>query len=411
MRISQKSGIDFILLICFFFIMFFVFLTRNDILSSFGTSNIDYLLRNLFYTVAIGSILGTLYYSYLNIKTFIKYLQNQQYFNPWFITTLLLFIALGYLIISSQPQLVSALLEKPSFNKPTITPIPTIAPINLDENKLWNLVNDWEKQHGYQQYIKDAKLCASVDKLYSDTELLTDSNWFNKVGLNNSYQQNSTWLNTTSAMSEESVLNGWISDTKLVKTLRDYFYQYACIRCKNQQCIMMFANKNNQYTQQNISNNPSDPVITCNISPNCGSKVLSKSLCDKAGCCQIGDGWYVYFSREQCNTDQSKYNQAKAQNNEEYLRQLREHVQQIVDYQNQMFHPKEEFGSIVNEFNTNANQILNEAQNYSTSSIPIPTQDLSSLNNYKNIPTPTSNKVKCSSLQGIAYIEQIDCEP
>ena len=49
-----------------------------------------------------------------------------------------------------------------------------------------------------------------------------------------------------------------------------------------------------------------DPIITCNISSNCGggSRQMKKSECDQTTCCQIGNNWYFYLSKDKCIQDQ-----------------------------------------------------------------------------------------------------------
>lgn len=49
-----------------------------------------------------------------------------------------------------------------------------------------------------------------------------------------------------------------------------------------------------------------DPIITCNISTNCGggSRQMTKSECDQTICCQIGDSWSFYMSKDKCYQDQ-----------------------------------------------------------------------------------------------------------
>lgn len=52
----------------------------------------------------------------------------------------------------------------------------------------------------------------------------------------------------------------------------------------------------------------SDPIITCSIHADCGggSKQMKKSECEQTTCCQIGDKWYLYLSKSQCDKDQSE---------------------------------------------------------------------------------------------------------
>jgi hypothetical protein len=51
---------------------------------------------------------------------------------------------------------------------------------------------------------------------------------------------------------------------------------------------------------------PVDYVVDCSINSNCGggTKKLMKSICDNSTCCQIGNNWIFYTSKQKCNSDQ-----------------------------------------------------------------------------------------------------------
>lgn len=53
----------------------------------------------------------------------------------------------------------------------------------------------------------------------------------------------------------------------------------------------------------------SDPLILCNVHPNCGGGTISlkKSECDNSVCCQIGDKWIFYKDKSKCDPDQKSY--------------------------------------------------------------------------------------------------------
>lgn len=54
----------------------------------------------------------------------------------------------------------------------------------------------------------------------------------------------------------------------------------------------------------------SDPVITCSSSyPNCSgqSVKVKQSACSNIVCCQVGDKWSIYLSREECKKAQELY--------------------------------------------------------------------------------------------------------
>lgn len=161
-------------------------------------------------------------------------------FNPTFIYQTVIVILIIFVVFLLGKSNLSGIGEFLSTAFSVPTPIPTKTP-GLDGDILFTVVNEWESQHGYKAYVKDDNLCTAADKILADSSIRSDENWFQRVGLSSSYS-NSSWLATTNGYSEESVLNGWLNDPKLVKTVRDSYYKYACARCSNFDCVMMFAN-------------------------------------------------------------------------------------------------------------------------------------------------------------------------
>lgn len=125
----------------------------------------------------------------------------------------------------------------------SIIPTPTIK-IVFDENKLWYLLNDWEKRQGYQEYMKDENLCI-VSNLMLDNNTLIKENWnswFQKTTLSSTYSDAAS-LSMANAYSEEDILYRWISDIRFEKIIRDDYYKYSCIKCKGKHCVGVFANR------------------------------------------------------------------------------------------------------------------------------------------------------------------------
>ena len=52
-----------------------------------------------------------------------------------------------------------------------------------------------------------------------------------------------------------------------------------------------------------------DPLITCNINPNCSPKLMKTSSCNRSTCCHIGNDWSWYDSTDQCDMAQKSYAQ------------------------------------------------------------------------------------------------------
>jgi hypothetical protein len=90
-------------------------------------------------------------------------------------------------------------------------------------------------------------------------------------------------------------------------------------------------------TQPPSNNKPqvveTDPMVNCQISQNCGggTKYLKKSDCDNSVCCEIGDEWFFYFSKDECNKDQKSFT-------DELIKQLREDMENY-DYDTPTYTP------------------------------------------------------------------------
>lgn len=132
----------------------------------------------------------------------------------------------------------------------------------LDENKLWNLINDWERKQGYQQYLKDDVLCQKGEWLLSnDSILFNNKDWFEKTELNKSYY-NASYNLAWDYSSEEKALDYWISNKDTLRNLRDTYFQYSCTKCKKFKCIQVFANTystNKDTSNINNLNNDNEP--------------------------------------------------------------------------------------------------------------------------------------------------------
>jgi len=138
----------------------------------------------------------------------------------------------------------------------------TSTPQPLDENKLWNLINDWEKKQGYQQYLKDDVLCQKGEWLLNnDSILFNNKDWFEKTELNKSYY-NASYNLAWDYPSEEKALDYWISNKDTLRNLKDTYFQYSCTKCKKFKCIQVFANLySTNKNSPNISsiNNDNEP--------------------------------------------------------------------------------------------------------------------------------------------------------
>lgn len=172
----------------------------------------------------------------------------------------------------------------------------------LDENILWNLVNDWETKQGYQSYIKDENLCNAASRLINDESLWSDKQWFKKIGLNSNFQYNNGFNSTINNYSEEAALNNWTSNNDTLKNLKDTYFQYSCIKCEKFKCFQVLANLSTSNTknfvqQPNIS--PTKP--STNVQQPASQKVPvtigNRTLyCDSVGANAVKEAGIRYTS-------------------------------------------------------------------------------------------------------------------
>lgn len=209
-----------------------------------------------------------------------------------------------------------------SFNiiiTPTPIPTPTTQP-NLDENRLWNLVNDWEKKQGYDAFVRNDELCNAADYFMaysSDWTYSWFTNAFNKdYPVSIKYPHSKIEVNYAKEFTNENdILNYWIDSIATKKRLTDYS-EYSCIKCNKNNCLQIFANitsqkTNNTNTNTNITESTnSDPNVNCLIHEKCGggSKLVKKSVCDNSICCQYPDRAVFYLDRSQCASSNKNQN-------------------------------------------------------------------------------------------------------
>lgn len=116
-------------------------------------------------------------------------------------------------------------------------PVPT--PIqNLDSDKLFQLVNEWRTQNGYQPYIVDERLC----KIASDRadDLIND---FSHQDLYDKYSNYPYVMQENivhSETSESVALKWWLNSPSHLAGLQKP-YVYSCIRCYKNDCSQIFS--------------------------------------------------------------------------------------------------------------------------------------------------------------------------
>jgi hypothetical protein len=69
----------------------------------------------------------------------------------------------------------------------------------------------------------------------------------------------------------------------------------------------------NKPTQQTVTVKENDPIIKCEVEPQCGGgyKMIRRSACEMGGCCEIHGQWILYESEAQCRADQREEDDKK----------------------------------------------------------------------------------------------------
>lgn len=109
----------------------------------------------------------------------------------------------------------------------------------IDEDRLWEVVNEWREKQGKSLYKTDIVLCGyaneRVKKIQSDWShdgfhTLKKVDQFTTLGENilNDFDN------------EETGLNSWLNSTTHKANLDENF-SHSCIRCENNYCVQLFG--------------------------------------------------------------------------------------------------------------------------------------------------------------------------
>lgn len=115
---------------------------------------------------------------------------------------------------------------------------------NMDENRLFDLVQEWRIAEGYSKYSKTESVCDiatirldKIKKFFSHDgfkEMNSRHDYFGYNHLGENLIQNQK--------DEESALKGWLSSPLHLKNLKDDFTE-SCIRCEGTYCVQIFGAK------------------------------------------------------------------------------------------------------------------------------------------------------------------------
>jgi uncharacterized protein YkwD len=130
--------------------------------------------------------------------------------------------------------------DQPSDLKSNFIPTPTI-PDQIDENKLWSLIQDWRVRNNLKPYIKDQRLCEIASVRLKDIQ----TDWSHKKFIakrfcGNSYckiAENLAWA----YVYPETLLDTWLNSLSHAANLKAN-YRYSCIVTNSDYTIQVFGN-------------------------------------------------------------------------------------------------------------------------------------------------------------------------
>ncbi len=262
-----------------------------------------------------------------------------------------LIICLAYLIIN--PSILALEGYRASQNEEyknkyykSQTPIPT--PIPQDStDKLLKDLNDYRTEQKMNVLTLDQEMCQVAERLSKMENLegaLKKTDYIDLCpkcnGVGYAYVENTPLVNVFSKFKEGPETN---------KVIDNKNYKYACFAINNQRVQLFIGNKDSSLSKTNtvVNNNsgniecigpdgknfwtsldeckklnekwgkPLDYMVNCNIHQDCGggSRRLKLSECNNSTCCQLGNGWSFYLSREKCKQDQGNLNKGSSNNN------------------------------------------------------------------------------------------------
>ena len=125
-----------------------------------------------------------------------------------------------------------------SISIPTPFVYPTFPePEEVDENKLWSLIQDWRVRNNQKPYIKDQRLC-EIAKDRADDPLDYHKGFLEKYS---NYPYKIQEIDIYNAESPIESLQGWLNSPPHRKAL-EYNWQYSCVACIKQTCSQIFSN-------------------------------------------------------------------------------------------------------------------------------------------------------------------------
>ena len=154
------------------------------------------------------------------------------------ILIILIIILFGFQLISIN-QTLNIRKELQIINKNT-TEVEVVKPIELDEDKLWYLVQKWRAENDKMLYIKDEQLCDFARIRLEDIKVRWSHEGFWEINDSLSYDTLGENL-AREFNTEKETLSGWLKSSLHKENLTER-YTYSCIVCDGKYCVQEFQN-------------------------------------------------------------------------------------------------------------------------------------------------------------------------
>lgn len=238
--------------------------------------------------------------------------KNKNFFSRLVVILISFFLfaewVLGYYVAGT------TLLGKEPFNFPLPPPQSNQTISNLPSftgQDVFNAVNKYRKENNVPELKLDEVLCNNLAQRYLDIKSGEKENiahkgfdeWYEKYVKPYGYTISE---NYACGQTPEDIIKAWDGSPGHKLSILDKKNKLACTYAAEGCAVIVLGYKTAPQVKGIQTNNNSDPIITCNISPECGggSRQMKKSECDQGTCCQIGNTWIFYPSRDKCLQDQ-----------------------------------------------------------------------------------------------------------
>lgn len=131
-------------------------------------------------------------------------------------------------------------IDKDSQPANNVSPSPS-PKIELDSEKLWNLVNEYRLSKNLPAFIKHQDLCKIAQERAPEIKNEINDPHSGFLTRYKNYPYRISENGETSAIDEQDALGGWIKSAPHHQALLAD-WQYSCIACSDHHCVQIFSN-------------------------------------------------------------------------------------------------------------------------------------------------------------------------